>query len=407
GHVAPYKIFPAPVTCGAVVLIGSFMRVHRVRVVNFCVQAPPECFPIALFASSSQPASFNIVEDCIVEKPSENNTHETTLLCSVGDAYANSRSCIVRNNFHSAAFANGWITRPIAVSAVSTVGGSGSPPLAELTTSQPHTHISGKAIVVQGVKVAGNLSAVYNGVYFIETIVSGTVLRYRLEASPETGSIDVSAASIGGSLSSEFVAIDHLTYSADKTPADIYTKVPHRRTRGENVLLNNVSSDATGLKRSAFWDTFPIAQIISSTCFRILMPFGAPADPSMLYLLVNGISASVGPDFFGRGALHGTGCVTEGNAVFDCPSGCYQDTGSTRDVVLRDNYYSNIGLGVVMNFAPDSFDAFRGPSAIIPVAVGGEKRGLFTTIQPHGLSITVPATKVTIREAGSATPDAN
>jgi hypothetical protein len=36
--------------------------------------------------------------------------------------------------------------------------------------------------------------------------------------------------------------------------------------------------------------------------------------------------------------MSGTGCVTEGNRVFDCAHGLYTDTGSTRDAVVRHNY---------------------------------------------------------------------
>jgi hypothetical protein len=74
GHTAPYGIFPAPVTCGAVILGGNFTALSRVRVINFCT--------LGLSGGA-----FMAIEDCIVEKPGENNTHETTLLTSVTGAY--------------------------------------------------------------------------------------------------------------------------------------------------------------------------------------------------------------------------------------------------------------------------------------------------------------------------------
>jgi hypothetical protein len=64
--------------------------------------------------------------------------------------------------------------------------------------------------------------------------------------------------------------------------------------------------------------------------------------------------AWIGVAFQGPAALGGSGCAIEGNAVYDCFRALYSDTGSTRDVVVRDNYYSNIGSGVNVDFNPAS-----------------------------------------------------
>ena len=86
GHVAPYGAFPAPVTCDAVSLGGNFIRVRRVRAIHFCTQAAAEGFVIGVNATDSRPAPvFNVVEECILELPGRNNTHETTLLSNVGN----------------------------------------------------------------------------------------------------------------------------------------------------------------------------------------------------------------------------------------------------------------------------------------------------------------------------------
>jgi hypothetical protein len=405
-HQAPYGIFPAPVVCGAVGLYGSHLRLRHIRAINFCVQARAECFP--LFLSSPDPDSGdtsgilepvgadNIIEDCIVEMPGENNTHETTLISAHGDIYGNGRSCVVRHNYHNSSFANGWTPRLIPISQLD----PSNPPLVTLTTSLPHAHSPGKALVVQGVKVAGSLSAVFNGIFAIES-ASATVLTYRLAATPESGTVDFSGATIGGSISAEWVGITGITYTTETDgtlTAVVTTSRPHRRNFKQNVKLNAVLD--TAHQSTSFNDTFPIIAIISSTQFKIVRPLGAPAESDLLFF-VDGIRASVGIDLMGRGAIGGTGCVTEGNAYHDCVFACYQDTGSTRDMVLRDNYASNIAGGVAFNFL-GAFDISRSPSGIVAVESGTEKRGIFTT--NRSISFGVNAL-VTIREAGTTALD--
>jgi len=404
-HVAPYGIFPAPVTCGAVGLYGSHIRLYRVRAVNFCVQASAECFPLFL-SSPGYPfpaATNNIIEDCIVEMPGENNTHETTLISAHGDLYGDGRSCVVRHNFHSAAFANGWTPRLIPLSSVSAP--TGSPPLVTLTTSQPHAHTKGKALVVQGVKVGGNLSTVYNGIFTIVDIVTPTVLTYRLSGSPESGTLDASGATIGGAISSEWVGITGITYTTESDGTEtaiVETSRPHRRNLGQNVKLDAVYKfvDSEN-KPSTFNDTFPIMAIVSPTQFKIVRPIGAPSESELRYF-VDGIKARLGCDFMGRGSIGGTGCVTEGNAYHDCLHTCYQDTGSTRDMVLRDNYGSKIATGVSFNMFNGASDVYRAPSGIIPLASGSEKRGVFTSNRTIPFAVDA---LVTIREAGSTAVD--
>jgi hypothetical protein len=327
GHVAPHGIFPAAVTCGAVGLGGSFMALRRVRAINFCTQARAECF--ALFLTHGPGGSapvFNVIEDCIVERPGENNTHETTLLFNAGGAYGNGCSLIVRHNYIDAGCANG--------------------------------------------------------------------------------------------VSSEPLWIDKIEYGATDTEAVVTTKRDHHRTASNNVLLSNVRKklyDSMGNQideeESVFNGAFPITGVPATNQFKIRKPDGAPPKEDLSYESpYDNIRAMVGVDFHGPAALGGTGCVTEGNSVFDCLNCFYNDTGSTRDAVVRDNYYSNAGYGVFMNLPPAIFDAFRSPSAIVPENAAedsGKEHGVFTTIQPHGLGVTSPFTKVTIREAGSSGPDAN
>jgi hypothetical protein len=250
-HAAPYGVFPAPVTCGAVNLSGSFIVLRRVRATNFCTQARAECFVLGLGPGTGGSAPvFNVIEDCIVEKPGENNTHETTLLSNGGTAYGNARSPIVRRNYTDCTFADG--------------------------------------------------------------------------------------------VSSEVVAIEAITTpSASNQEFSVTTKRPHHRTAGQNVLLNRVLQ-AGGASHPYFNRSFKIKALDSATpltklkCEFQYEPTDFPG--SFPAAVVTG--AFIGVDFHGPGAFSGPGCVTEGNAVYDCLNAFYTDTGSTRDAVVRDNYYS-------------------------------------------------------------------
>ena len=64
-------------------------------------------------------------------------------------------------------------------------------------------------------------------------------------------------------------------------------------------------------------------------------------------------NAYIGVDYHGPLPGNGTGAVVEGNAIYDCHQAIYSDTGSSRDVVVRDNYFSGSTRGVYFNFNTD------------------------------------------------------
>ena len=274
GHAAPFGIFPAPVTCGGVSLVGRFITLRRVRAIGFCTQAPGEGFPLYLDSASSSSAIGNVIEDCIVEQPSPNNTHETTLIGNVGNHYGNAVSPVVRHNYLNC--------------------------------------------------------------------------RYAANAANPEG------------VSTELLWIESITYGSGDTEALVTTKRPHNRTTANNAALNYVRQklynnavppQQTGVGNSVFIATFPILAVLSAREFKIRKPAGAPASTDLIFFS-DGIYAALGVDFHGPGAGLGTGCVTEGNAVYDCYRAFYSDTGVTRDAVVRDNYYSNIGRAVDLDYNP-------------------------------------------------------
>ena len=61
-------------------------------------------------------------------------------------------------------------------------------------------------------------------------------------------------------------------------------------------------------------------------------------------------ATSIGNDFHVGGSTGGSACVTEGNATYDVERFIYADTGTSRDMVVRDNYCSDCKAGVDHDF---------------------------------------------------------
>ncbi len=289
GHVAPYGVFPAPVTCGAVELGGRFMCIRRVRAINFCVQAMPECFALAMRPSADGPATFNVLEDCIVEQPGKNNTHETTLLNSNGGHRASGLSPIVRHNY-------------------------------------------------------ANCSYVQDD---------------------------------GSAVSRAYVAVQSITQQADKELFELITKQPHHREAVNNVHLNGVDATTPSLNGA-----FPVVTKISETelIFKV-----AGTTNSLTGIGVS--KAYLGVDYHGPLPGGGTGCVVEGNALFDCEHPIYSDTGSTRDSVIRDNYFSDVGQAVNFSYAggPGSEDPRN--AASLKRDASNHKVAILEFATAHGLAV--------------------
>ena len=89
---------------GGVILLGSHVRLRRVRIIDFGTQTPnAECFPLSVGGHHPfLPEVVNaVIEECIVERPSPNNVRETTCLGigggNAGGVSSYSRGCVIRN----------------------------------------------------------------------------------------------------------------------------------------------------------------------------------------------------------------------------------------------------------------------------------------------------------------------
>jgi len=141
--------------------------------------------------------------------------------------------------------------------------------------------------------------------------------------------------------------------SSNPTYVKITTKQPHRRSVGQSVVI-------FGLKLVA--SPYTSYNIAHSEYLMVLTPPGGYTEYDIYARWLPGLPpigdldfnlAHLGPDFHPVAAQNGTGCVTEGNAVFDCYNAFYNDTGSTRDAVVRHNYFSGTDKGIWFNFSGD------------------------------------------------------
>ncbi|MEQ1843465.1 MAG: hypothetical protein ABL994_23910, partial [Verrucomicrobiales bacterium] len=139
----------------------------------------------------------------------------------------------------------------------------------------------------------------------------------------------------------------------NKDSFEIVLKLPPGGTLprdfGKNLVLNGIQylpPGGGGYQPHPYYNAaFPIISRSGAT-FRLLMFNPPPASkfPSTAF------GGYVGVDFHGPNASNCSGGVVEGNAVYDCVNPCYTDTGSSRDIAIRYNYYSNILTGVYQNF---------------------------------------------------------
>lgn len=299
----PMPSWPAVATQGNYAFRGSNTRLRRVRFTGFGTQSYPEAFVASTGGERTSVAgSNNFIEDCVVEKPGENNTHEVTLLTGLAtsgvDVFesviaAKGQASGVRRCYVNCTLPSGLSTQPLRIVAIS------SDPF------QNPPGINGQFVVT----CRWNSSA--NGDFprgFGKNIVLSGIQR---SGSPSL--------------------LQHPFY------------------RGSFPILSvtkDVVSDPQLIKITCwFFDVPPVAS------WNLV---GAP------FLNANGVSSLAGIDFHSVNVGQGTGGVAEGNAFYDCLNPVYDDTaGSTRDCVVRNNYLSAVHKLSNQNFSLASANKVR------------------------------------------------
>ncbi len=322
GQPVPQGVNFAPVACGAFSVPGRDVRIRRIRVIHFGTQTlNAECFAIGIGnAHPLIPEVVNcVIEDCVLQYPSDNNVRETTILGILGtestgedDIFPWHRACVFRNCHLNCDYQDGVSSLRIAIASLELVPGTQRQ--YQVTTKVPHLRTTSNNVVLNLVRVqidpppaAPVPSAVFNGAFKVDWIdpVDPTVLRFTLPADPESGA------------------------------------------------------------RNLDW-------------------------------------AFVGVTFQAIGGGGGTAQIFEGNSAWNVlTGGPYSDTGSTKDLTVRDNYYSNIFIGPF--FQPGGTTSTSLSIALSSLDRSGTT-AIATTIYPHGFMAGSTPDRVII--AGVTGPDA-
>ena len=125
---------------------------------------------------------------------------------------------------------------------------------------------------------------------------------------------------------------------------EVVTREPHNRVAGDVVVFQGVRQPGGGIHPYNGW--FLVDSVSGSPAYTMVCRiFDVPG--TVLAPTLN--SAAMGVDYHGPVVHSGSGGVAEGNAVYDCLNPAYNDTGSTRDLVFRYNYYSDVYTGFNQN----------------------------------------------------------
>ena len=377
-----------PVAYGALLVGGSHIRLRRIRAINFGTQSlPAECFVITTGWSFAlvNDAVDCVVEDWIVEQPALNNAGMTTTI-GVGAVEQGSglywypRACAIRNCLVDCEHK----VNPIGISAITFSGTT-----ATVTTQADHGRAVNDWVRIAGALVNGSLSNPFNGSFQI-TSATSTTFQYTMASTPAANPVGEMWVD---RFSSHYVAISSVSKSGTGPfTVTIVTATPHFRVPGGNVVTGNVT--VGGLPSNILNGAFTISQAVDAVTLKYLVTTD-PGTPD-----ASQGNAFIGVSFQGPGADGGTAAVVEGNRVFNCRVGNYNDTGSTRDSIVRNNHFRSVVSGPYRNFG--TVDGNGDIPLVSLVYSTGTNRVVATTSKPHGVRV-----NDSVIISGDTSPDAS
>jgi hypothetical protein len=374
----------APIICGAILAAGSYIRIRRVRAINFGGQSFAETFVIAAgYGTPDVPEVVDcVIEECICEQPFISNKEVTTVInIGAGERSTDGvttwhRACAVRNCVVDCEYK----VNPVPISQITFTGTT-----ATVTTIAPHGRAANDWVRIAGALVNGSIDNPFNGSFQITSITS-TTLQYTMAATP--------AASPLGQMwvdrfSSHYVPITTMMRSGTGPwTITVTTGTPHFRVPGNNVVINQAAP-------LAYNGSFKITNVLSPTQLQFVLAtdLGDPTAWSHIGVQFQAISNDAG-----------TGAVVEGNRIFNCRvGGPYHDTYTTKDILARNNHYRGVvvgiaqGLGVIYGFGLST------TSDYIPMSLARSgANAVATTTKQHGFV----AISDFVRIAGVTGPDA-
>jgi hypothetical protein len=145
---------------------------------------------------------------------------------------------------------------------------------------------------------------------------------------------------------------------------DVTTKSPHNRVAGDNIVISGVSNLTVPQTSHPYNSSFRVVLKVSELQVTCQMVF--PPSPFPTPGFAN--TKTLGVDYHSPEAIGGTGSTVESNSAFDCTIPIYNDTGVSRDTLVRDGYYSDCQYGVWMNFGVGGQDTLAKASGIVQVS---------------------------------------
>jgi hypothetical protein len=157
--------------------------------------------------------------------------------------------------------------------------------------------------------------------------------------------------------------------------ATIETYQKHGRNEGDRFLVADV---APGLNESPYWfGYFEVVSRVDDYKLTVRLS-GQPPNPTFSGFAILQPGALQGLSVGGT-----EGCLVEDNVVFNSSlGGPYQDTGNTKEIIVRRNYYKNVAAGVAIVNGNTS----RGPLHLKSLKFLGELTAEATTYEDHGFA---------------------
>ena len=289
------------------------------------------------------------------------------------------RACAVRNSVVDCEYK----VNPVPISGITFSGST-----ATVTTQVPHGRAVNDWVRVAGALVNGSLDNPFNGSFKITVVPTTTQFQYTMASTP-------SAAPVGdmwvGRFPSHYVAISAVTPSGTSPgpwTITVDTSTPHFLVPGSTVVVNNVNSP----NPSPINGIWIVSNVVNSKKFEFQMS----TDPGSVTSLG---SAFIGVNFQSLSADGGTNAVVEGNRILNTRfGGPYHDTWSTKDLIVRNNYYRAVVTGPYQNLSFLSYSHTSDMIALAPPTplTHSGPTGIATTNSPHGFSAGPPADIVII-----------
>jgi hypothetical protein len=374
--------FP-PIACAGIVASGAHLRYRRVRVIHFgSLSDPLECF--VLWSAGAHPNAGVesvdcLIEECVVEQPAINQAGLTTCIhmgaTSSAGIQGYHRASVVRNCLVDCDYQ----INPVAISQLTRSGTT-----ATATTIVPHGRAANDWVRIAGALVNGSLDNPFNGSFKINSATS-TTFQYTMVATP---AVNASGEMWVDRFSSHLVenqSTPQVSQSGSDWVVSIVTKMPHYRVPGNTVLVKESWGTNT-------WRLFRVTSIPNGDPRKLegvtAVNPGSPVQAGFIGATFQGISNDAG-----------SAAVVEGNRIFNIRiGGPYHDTGSTKDLIIRNNVYRNVVTGPFQAMGGNS-----GPLAVATLTHVGLIATLTTSV-PHRLvpGQAVSITGVTIN--GGSTP---